>query len=162
MTNDMRKNFFWMSLFLFLSVLVLGGCVTTTSPQTEDELPAVSTTVEGNPDIELPFEMKWNSSESMVIKTDSFSGGTLVYSGRVEINSLKDFIISSMKKNKWKHVGEASYANILLAFTKPNKTCMVTLSEGIGGPLGNTHATLHVTVDVAAAKRLNPFGEVVK
>lgn len=162
MKIELRWSFFGLSMLLLSSVMVCGGCVATSSTPTEDELPAVSTTVEGNPDIELPSELKWNSSESMVIKTDSFKGGTLVYSGRVEMNSLKDFIITSMKKNKWKHVGEASYKDILLAFTKPNKTCMVTLSEGFGGSLGNTHATLHVTVDVAAAKRLNPFGEVEK
>ncbi len=148
-------------LIMLLFLIVFSGCADK-STQTPNDLPSVSTTVEGNNDIELPSEMKWASSDSMVIKTDSFSGGILHYSGRVEINSLKDYIISSMLRNKWKHVGEASYKNILLAFTKPNKTCMVTLTEGLGGSLGNTHVTLYVTVDVAAAKRLNPFGEPMK
>jgi hypothetical protein len=66
-----------------------------------------------------------------------------------------------MANNKWKLVGEASYENTMLAFTKPNKTCMVTLSEGLGGFLGTTHVELYVTVDVAAAKGLNPFGEPI-
>ena len=66
-----------------------------------------------------------------------------------------------MKNNKWKLVGEASYQNVMLAFIKPNKTCMVTLSEGFGGSLGKTHVKLYVTVDLAAAKGLNPFGEPI-
>jgi alkylation response protein AidB-like acyl-CoA dehydrogenase len=44
---------------------------------------------------------------------------------------------------------------------RSSKTCMVTLSEGFGGFLGYTHADLYVTVDLAAAKGLNPFGEPV-
>ncbi len=149
------------SLFMLLSMIVLSGCADK-STQTENDLPSVSSMAEGNNDIELPSEMKWNSKDSMVIKTDSFKGGILQYSGRVEVNSLKDFMVASMLKNKWKHVGEASYKNILLAFTKPNKTCMITLTEGIGGSLGKTNATLYITVDEAAAKRLNPFGEPIK
>ena len=92
---------------------------------------------------------------------DSFRGGILEYSGKVEINSLKDFIIQSMKNNQWKHVGEASYENILVAFTKPNKTCMITLEEGFGGSMGKTYIKMYITVDVAAGQRLNPFGEPV-
>ena len=56
-----------------------------------------------------------------------------------------------MKKRQWKHVGEATYKNILLAFTKPNKTCMVVLSEE-GGLMGDTLATLYVTVDSGGNK----------
>ena len=66
-----------------------------------------------------------------------------------------------MANNKWKLVGEATYESTMLAFIKPNKTCMVTISEGFGGFLGSTHVDLYVTVDLAAAKGLNPFGEPV-
>jgi hypothetical protein len=66
-----------------------------------------------------------------------------------------------MKKRQWKHVGEASYKNILLAFTKPNKTCMVVLSEE-AGPFGNTLATLYVTVDSTGNRGGNSFNESTK
>jgi hypothetical protein len=126
------------------------GCADKSSTS-QGELPVISNSVENISDIELPADMKWESEKSMNIKTDSFRGGILNYAGRVEINSLKDFIIASMKKKQWKHVGEASYKNILLAFTKPNKTCMVVLSEE-GGIMGNTLATLYVTVDSTGSK----------
>ncbi len=161
MVKVLKSSVFYLSIFMLFTMLISGGCAEKTS-QAENGLPAVSSLAEGNNDIELPAEMKWISKESMVIKTDSFRGGILEYKGRVEINSLKDYLISSMLRNKWKHVGEASYKNILLAFTKPNKTCMITLTEGIGGTLGNTHATLYITVDVAAAQKLNPFGEPIQ
>lgn len=112
-------------------------------------------------DIELPVDLKWNSDKSMAIRTDSFRGGIYNLSGRIDLASLKDFIITSMENKKWKLVGEAQYQNVLLAFTKPNKTCMVVLDEGVGGGFGTTNVTLYVTVDVAAAGQLNPFGEPV-
>ena len=112
-------------------------------------------------DIELPVDLKWNSSKSMAIRTDSFRGGIYNLSGRIDPASLKDFIITSMENKKWKLVGEAQYQNVLLAFTKPNKTCMVVLDEGVGGSFGTTNVTLYVTVDVAAAGQLNPFGEPI-
>jgi len=139
----------------------LSGCSSQTAAAPVADLAPLSNSVGNFEDIELPSEMKWNSKKSMAIKTDSFRGGILEYSGKVEINSLKDFIIQSMKNNQWKHVGEASYENILVAFTKPNKTCMITLEEGFGGSVGKTYIKMYITVDVAASQRLNPFGEPV-
>jgi hypothetical protein len=126
-----------------------------------DGLDSVTTMVESYGDIELPLEMTLSADKSIAMRTDSFQGGIHSYSGRVQIGSLRDYLIVSMRNNKWKLVGEASYKNVMLAFTKPNKTCMVVLSEGVAGGLGKTQADFYVTVDVAAINRLNPFGAPV-
>jgi len=110
-------------------------------------------------DIEIPMDMKYERDESVAIRTNSFEGGILTYRGRVELSSLKMFMISAMENKQWKLVGEAQTQKTLLAFSKPNKTCMVVLEEGFGGKYGLTTATLYITVDVAASGRLNPFGE---
>ncbi len=130
-------------------------------PVSDSELAPVTTMVESYGDIELPIEMTLQSKKSMAMRTDSFKGGIHVFTGNVQISSLRDYIVASMRNNKWKMVGEASYNSVMLAFTKPNKTCMVVLSNS-SGMLGKTQANLYVTVDVAAASRLNPFGEPVK
>jgi hypothetical protein len=166
---QMRKKFnksCYMGVILFALVSLTGcsGSQSTTSsgqPVSESELSPVSTMVESYGDIELPLEMVLEADKSMAMRTDSFQGGIHVYRGRVQIGSLKDYIIAAMRNHKWKLVGEASYKNVMLAFTKPNKTCMVVLSEDATGVLGKTQANLYVTVDVAAAGRLNPFGEPV-
>jgi len=129
---------------------------------TDSDLAPVATVVESYGDIELPIEMVLDGKASMAMRTDSFQGGIHVYKGRVQVNSLRDYVIASMRNNKWKLVGEASYNNVILAFTKPNKTCMVVLSESSAGSLGKTQANFYVTVDVAAASRLNPFGEPIQ
>lgn len=152
------------SFFFFLIALaLLAGCSTKSEqPQGVNDLPPVSNTVGAYNDIFLPTDMKWDNTKSMAIKTESFRGGIYHYSGNVEVGSLKEFVLNSMQANKWKMVGEASYENTLIAFTKPNKTCMVEISEDIWGSIGETHIKLYVTVDVTAANRLNPFGEPIK
>ncbi len=153
-------------LLMIGSVIFIGGCSGTifsdSSGSTMVNVPPVSKAINDHPDIELPVDMELENDESMAIRTDSFMGGILSYSGRIEMQSLKDYIIASMKRNKWKVVGEASSENIMLAFTKPNKTCMVVIEEDLAGSLGKTHVYLYVTADRAAAQRLNPFGESMR
>ena len=158
-TRVYLRNFFVLFFLAFL-VSFVGGCASKNQNQAPiGDLPPLANAVGSYSDIELPVEMKLDKDKTMAINTESFKGGILHYVGRVEMSSLKDFIVSSMRNNKWKLVGEASYEYTLLAFTKPNQTCMVVISEGAGGALGKTHATLYVTVDMASSKNLNPFGE---
>ncbi len=153
------------SIAAALLAMTMSGCssnmYSSSNPSMSAEMGPVTNLVGNFDDIELPVDLKWNSEKSMAIRTDSFKGGILNYSGRVELSSLKDFIITSMENKKWKLVGEAQYKNVLLAFTKPNRTCMVILDEGVGGSFGTTSVTLYVTVDIAAAGQLNPFGEPI-
>lgn len=150
-------------------LIILSGCISGTGtrsgasmqPVNNEELAPVSTMVGNYGDIELPIDMKQVPEQTMAMRTDSFQGGIHVYSGRVDINSLKDYVIASMRNYKWKLVGEASTKEVMLAFTKPNKTCMVVLSNDTLGSLGKTNANFYVTEDVAAASRLNPFGEPI-
>jgi len=155
---------------LLLMVVALNGCsgmggssksVDTPPPAADNELAPVTTMVESYGDIELPIEMTLQSKKSMAMRTDSFKGGIHIFTGNVQIASLRDYIVVSMRNNKWKMVGEASYNNVMLAFTTSNKTCMVVLASDTG-MLGKTQASLYVTVDVAAVSRLNPFGEPIK
>ena len=152
-----------------LSVLMLlgmlSGCTNsmmsstgTGTPPANDGLSPMATPVESYGDIELPVEMTLSPDKSIAMKTDSFQGGIHSYSGRVQIGSLKDYILASMRNNKWKLVGEASYKNTMLAFVKPYKTCMVVLSEGIGGTFGKTEAVFYVTIDLAAMNQNKTLG----
>jgi len=156
----MRKFFIYVCAVVCL--LMVAGCSSKNPPPdasgTTGPLP---NSVANYDDIEIPPEMKMDTKKSMSITTESFRGGMLSFSGSIEITSLRDYIIATMKNNQWRHVGEASYDNVLLAFTKPNKTCMVVLEEGFGGKLGKTYLEMYITVDVAAGKSLNPFGEPV-
>lgn len=148
----MKKN---AGLFLLVAfMLVLNGCASmgssSDSPPPMENLPPLSNFVGEYRDIELPIDMKYNHKKSMVVRTDSFTGGVFYFSGKVERDSLKNFILASMQKNRWKRAGEVSYDSVLLAFTKPNKSCTVVLEEGFGGSLGSTYAAVYVAEDVSA------------
>ncbi len=166
MKNERKQN--KRIIFALIAVLLfaLGGCIPGTSKNAVQAnesfagLPPMASTVGNYEDIELPADMKYSNKDSMSIRTDSFRGGIIHYSGRVEIVSLKEFIIASMTKNKWKLAGEVSSRNVILAFTKPNKTCMMNIEPN--GPVSDTTLTMYVTVDVTASRALNAFGEPIK
>lgn len=111
-------------------------------------------------DLLIPSELSWDREKSMIVRTDSFAGGVLQYYGRVDIASVSDFFTNSMVRNGWKLAGSAKYKNILLAFTKPNKTCTIVLSED--KLLMRTQVTIYVTEDTAALRsglgQSSPFG----
>jgi len=148
------------------TLLTTAACSSKSNQAAADNMadPASASAMAANfKDIELPADMKWDTAGSITVNTSSFQGGIAKYSGRVEINSLRDFLLSSMANNKWKMVGDTQYSNkIILAFTKPSRACLIALEEGFGGSLGKTYATLYVTSDLATGTRTNPFGEPVK
>ncbi len=162
----MKKSILTLNSLLFILVtttVLLVGCASGPMAQQEIQpgdsgLPPVSGFADDIQDIILPTDMEWDRKKSMTIKTESFRGGLWHYSGKVETISLKDFMTSSMQDNKWKLVGEAASKEIMLAFVKPNKTCMMVISDG---SFGKTNLTLYVTIDRTAAADLNPFGEAV-
>ena len=107
-------------------------------------MPAMSNFADDIKDITLPTELTWDRKDSMVIKTESFRGGIFSYKGKAEIMSLKDYMVAAMKDNKWRLVGETASKNIMLAFVKPNKTCMIVIAEGM---FSKTELKLYVAID---------------
>ncbi len=145
-------------LLAFGTVLLLSSCVFPSSSfQTSlGGLPPIPGFADDIHDIVMPAEMEWDRARSMAIKTESFHGGVWHYAGKVETVSLKDYMLNAMQDSGWKLVGEAASKDIMFAFVKPHKTCMMVISEGM---FGRTGLTLYVTIDKTAAVKLNPFGE---
>jgi len=141
-------------------LLLLTGCSTlgTSKKGNQTAKPDVNRPAAGNApyypteykDLLIPGELKWNRDKTMSIRTASYAGGILNFSGRVEINSLSDFFVQTMQKNGWKLNGTIKYKEILLAFTKPNKTCMIKISEGDFGMA--TEVFIYITDDLSAIK----------
>jgi hypothetical protein len=146
--NRMKKNH-GMKLLVFLGMALLlmsAGCASNKNTFGNDSagMPQLTNFADDIKDITLPTELTWDRKGSMVIKTESFRGGIFTYKGRAEVMSLKDYMIASMQDNKWRLVGETASKDIMLAFLKPNKTCIMVISEGV---LGKTELKLHVAID---------------
>ena len=77
----------------------------------------------------IPEGLEMNRDNSMFVKTNSFKGGVLNFEGRIDVISLSDFFEGSMPKNGWKLSGVVKAKNYLLIFTKPDRSCMITISE---------------------------------
>ena len=143
------------------STLMLAGCSSMRKSRPVEDvagLPQVASFADDIKDINVPSELVWDRKGSMSIKTESFRGGIWLYKGRAEILSLKDYLVNSMRDNKWKLVGETTSEDVMLAFTKPSQTCMMVISDGI---FGRVELTLYISIDRTAAAGLNPFGEPV-
>jgi len=148
-----------MSVFFSMALILIStGCSSNNSKLGGDVpgLPQVSSFADDIKDISLPSELDWDRKNSMVIKTESFRGGIFTYRGRAEVMSLKDYMVASMQDNKWRLVGETASKDIMLAFVKPNKTCMVVISDGV---LGKTEMKLYVAIDKTNTGGQNPYGE---
>lgn len=147
-------------LALLISLVILNGCAEMGLGNSSESMDTSSvespeTAAENQPyyptdfkDLLIPNELSWNRENSMAIRTDSFAGGILNFSGRVEINSLSDFFVNSMAKNNWKLSGSVKYKKILLAFIKPNKTCTITISEEFGM---KTDVYIYITEDLTGS-----------
>jgi hypothetical protein len=109
-------------------------------------------------DLIIPGELAWNRDKSMVIKTDSYSGGVLNFSGKVDINSLSDFFAKSMERNGWKLAGSIKYKQVLLAFVKPAKTCTITIADSEFGL--KTEVNVYVTEDITKRDQPAPASNV--
>ena len=166
------RTVFLSTIFALTSLVVLSGCAElglggSSDPGLAPD-PFSSSSMDTPPyranefsDLLLPSELSWDREKSMLVRTDSFAGGVLQYSGRVDIASLSDFFTNNMPKNGWKLAGSAKYKNILLAFVKPNKTCTILLSED--KLLMKTNVSIYVAEDTTAGKsgamqQSNPFG----
>jgi len=146
-------------VFLGMALLLLStGCASNKNIVGTDAggLPQVSNFADDIKDITLPTELEWDRKNSMVIKTESFRGGIFIYKGRAEVMSLKDYMVASMQDNKWRLMGETASKDIMLAFVKPHKTCMMVISEGV---LGKTELKLYVAIDKTASSSSNAFNE---
>lgn len=148
--------------FKFITILALfiglTGCAamdggTTSTGQSE----SATTAAKNEPyfptnfsDFEVPGELEMIRKNTLFINTASFTGGIINFTGRVEVDSLTDFFINSMQKNGWHLTGEVRYENILLAFTKPNKNCLITIYDGEFG--NKTKVYTYITEDVLGTK----------
>ncbi len=163
MKNESMQNKGFIFALIAVLLFAFGGCTPKSNVPVSDDLdslPPMASSIGNYEDIEIPADMKYSNNRSLSIRTDSFRGGIIYYTGRVELYSLKEFIIVTMKKNKWKLAGEVSSGNVILAFTKPSKTCMMNIESH--GPMSDTTLTMYVTVDVEASKHLNAFGEPIQ
>lgn len=156
-TTRPTKPFGRLAALTLAALIFLTGCLPMDSDQgsaDKSHAPATSTAtanvVGSEPyypadfrDLLIPGELEWRRNKSVSINTDSFTGGVLNFTGRVEVNSLTEFFINGMKKDGWTLIGSMKADNVLLAFIKDKSSCLIKVDEG--GALGKTEVNIYIT-----------------
>jgi len=149
-------------IVLLCLLLALGSGCSTLAPTSGGEN-ADQTTSENQPyfpsgvtDIQIPSELSLVRDNSMFINTASYNGGIMTFEGRVEIGSLADYFITTMKKNGWSLAGSVRYNNVLLAFVKPAKSCIITI-QGRGVSF-KTRVSIYLTEDTLKTQDIESGG----
>ncbi|MDF1615354.1 hypothetical protein [Desulfurivibrio dismutans] len=157
--NRLPKSYLAVLVFFFLLLPLLAGCThhENTGPearentQTTEERRPEPYTPSGFHDLLIPAELTWLREKSMVVNTDSYAGGVLHFSGRVDVNSLTDFFTTTMRRNNWQLVGSVKYQDVMMAFTKPHKTCTIIISDrGLGRA---NEVQVYITDDLSKSRQ---------
>lgn len=139
-------------LISVLALVMLSGCTSLNLGQNSRPSESTNTSESYYPtkfrDFEVPNDLKVDNSKTLIINTSSFNGGIVALSGQLEVESLTEYFTQSMQKNGWKLTGEAHYKNVLVAFSKTNKNCMITLYQGEFGVPTKVYA--YITEDLTA------------
>lgn len=150
MTGRFRSLFLLMTGLLF-AALPLTGCSTLHNTSASDDGQQSSMAMppyfpSGVTDVQIPAELELSRDDSMFINTSSYNGGILAFEGRVDVNSIADFFLTTMQKNGWKMAGSIRYKNILMAFVKPNKSCIIKVIDT--GYAFKTKVNIYYTEDM--------------
>jgi len=154
------------SVIALLLVVIVGlawttGCSTTVQEQQQGQS-VTGTTPEGSPwtdvgrvyldDVRVPNELEYDVENSILYETPKFKAGVLRFSKWwLDIPSLIDFFMFNMVKDKWTFVNSFKGKEAYLSFSKPEKTCLIRITESWLG-------TVHVSIAVGPLGEKPPAG----
>jgi hypothetical protein len=126
-------------LVVFLGVACM-GCSTTATEQQQGQ-PVTGPPSEGKAegaevgrvyldDVRVPSELNYDADESILYETAKFKAGVLRFSKwRLDVQSVIDFFMFNMVKDKWTFVNAFKGKEVQLSFSKPDKTCTIRITE---------------------------------
>ncbi|MGD8563265.1 MAG: hypothetical protein PVG03_12030 [Desulfarculaceae bacterium] len=81
-------------------------------------------------DIQVPNSLDLEKDQSILFRVGAFKAGLLVFTDRVESESLVNFFVEGMAKDNWALKSSFKYPQVALFFAKKGKTCVVHIIEG--------------------------------
>ena len=80
-------------------------------------------------DILVPEVLDFDKNRSFFFEAGAFRAGTLVFSGYVEVNSLREFFSKAMPRDGWRLKSIFNGPKMLLLFEKEKKVCVIEIYE---------------------------------
>lgn len=124
--------FNWLGIFL---ALVFLGAACSSTPKTTDGSEARQAEQKEAPlyydfeDVLVPKDLKLNAKTSFVYQTSGLTAGVLIFSSKVERNSLIQFFENNMAKDNWQAVSSFKSPRTLLLFEKDNRWCVINITD---------------------------------
>ncbi len=81
------------------------------------------------PDVLVPPELDLDTKGSVVYEVGGTKAGVLLFSGRVEVESLSEFFRKSMQRDGWSLVSSVRFNRLLLSFVKADRACQILIWE---------------------------------
>jgi len=111
--------------------LVLPGCAAFKQQETaQPGQEALNQVFYSFPDIPVPKELEYVRDKSFVYETQTIKAGVIVLNGNVDMQSLENYFKVNMAKNGWKLVNTFRYKDVVMNYTKEDKTCTIKMSRG--------------------------------
>ncbi len=123
-------------LFLIAAIMMcVTSCTLTkrTSATTDASAPAPQQPMENYydfDDVAVPQEMSLRSRESFILETPSTRTGVMVFTGKVEAISLRNYYVNTMAKDGWSMRSAIKSSKSLLVFEKPDKYAVIIINDG--------------------------------
>ncbi len=141
LTQKTRKPIIAVIFMAVLAALAAAGCSSTATESQQAQPPTVSTPAPPPEvgtvyldDVRVPSELNYDAADSIVYETAQFKAGILRFSKwRVSVPSVIDFFMLNMVKDKWAFVNAFKGKEALLSFSKPDKTCLIRITESWTG-----------------------------
>jgi hypothetical protein len=85
-------------------------------------------------DVRVPSELEYDPGDSILYETPNFKAGVLHFSKwRLDVQSVIDFFMSNMPKDRWTFVNSFKGKEAQLSFSKPDKACTIRITESWTG-----------------------------
>lgn len=122
------------AVFLIAFVLSLSGCthLKKSFPGEEGEKgegTGVSQVIYNFPDIPVPKELQVVPEKTFIYESANLRAGVLTLKGNVDIDSLQNYFKATMSKNGWRFVNSFRFKDIIMNYSKEDKTCTVRITR---------------------------------
>jgi hypothetical protein len=94
------------------------------------DTPTLNQVFYGFPDIPVPKELKFEAEKSFIYEAAGLKAGVLVFSGNVDLESLKGYFKTAMARNGWKFLNSFEWREVVMNFSKEERFCHIHISRG--------------------------------
>ncbi|MBT8367044.1 MAG: hypothetical protein KJP23_20320 [Deltaproteobacteria bacterium] len=124
-----------MNMFNLMAAILLFTTACSSTPKTTEGSEAKEKDEKKAPlyydfeDVLVPRDLKLETKSSFVYHTSGMTAGVLIFTSKVERNSLIQFFENNMAKDNWQVVSSFKSPRTLLLFQKESRWCIINITD---------------------------------